>query len=52
MRSILESYGYLMPPEYRAYNEAMERTRNNSFFEKLKADMKKEIIAELKPFLE
>ena len=41
-----------MPPEYRAYNAAMERARNNSYFEKLKADMKKEIIVELKPFLE
>ena len=52
MVSIIEQYGYLMTPEYRALNESRERQRNNSYIEQRFQQMKKEVIAELKPFIE
>ncbi len=52
MRSIIQQYGYLMSPEYQAFNEAKDKYRQNYDIDQRFLKMKAEIIADLKPFIE
>ncbi len=52
MASIIEQYEGIMSPEYRTLNRVREKYRNNSYIEQLFQQIKKEVIEDMKPFIE